>query len=93
LVLSVKNRFTAEEAAALETLQMLFGEKILNYMVVIFTGGDELEENEQTLEDYLRESPPALQVSFLLFLQKILSDIFMKRDLSPKIVSVNYVHK
>jgi len=60
-VLSVRNRYTPEEAAALETLQMLLGDKILNYMVVIFTGGDELEANEQTLEDYLREIPPALQ--------------------------------
>jgi len=42
-------------------LQMLFGEKILNYMVVIFTGGDELEANEETLEDYLREIPLGLQ--------------------------------
>jgi len=61
LVLSIKNRFSAEEATTLETLQMLFGEKIVNYMVVVFTAGDELDENEQTLEDYLRESPPALQ--------------------------------
>jgi len=38
---------------------MLFGEKIVNYMVVVFTAGDELDEN-QTFEDYLRESPPAL---------------------------------
>jgi hypothetical protein len=60
-VLSVRNRYTPEEAAALETLQKFLGEKFLNYMVVIFTGGDELEANEQTLEDYLREIPPALQ--------------------------------
>jgi len=61
LVLSVKNRFTTEETATLETLQTLFGEKILNYIVVAFTGGDELEETEQTLEEYLRQSSPALQ--------------------------------
>jgi len=61
LVLSVKNRFTTEETATLETLQTLFGEKILNYIVVAFTGGDELEETEQTFEEYLRQSSPALQ--------------------------------
>jgi len=60
LVLSIKYRFSAEEATTLETLQMLFGQKIVNYMVVVFTAGDELDEN-QTFEDYLRESPPALQ--------------------------------
>jgi len=61
LVLSTKNRFSIEEASTLEILQKLFGEKILNYMVVIFTGGDELEENEQTFEDYLRTSSPTLK--------------------------------
>jgi len=61
LVLSVKNRFTTEETATLVTLQTLFGEKILNYIVVAFTGGDELEETEQTFEEYLRQSSPALQ--------------------------------
>jgi len=61
LVLSTKNRFSTEEAKTLEILQKLFGEKILNYMVVIFTGGDELEANEQTFEDYLRTSSSALK--------------------------------
>lgn len=61
LVLSVKNRFSTEEASTLETLQTLFGDKIINYMVVVFTGGDELEANEQSLEDYLRDSSPVLQ--------------------------------
>eukprot|EP01018_Ginkgo_biloba_P023826 Gb_00931 [translate_table: standard] len=66
LVLSVKNRFTPEEAAAMENLEQLFGEKFVKYMVVVFTGGDgfENEENEdekQTFEEYLRDSPPELQ--------------------------------
>lgn len=61
LVLSVRSRFSSEEVAALESLQMLFGEKIVNYMVVVFTGGDELEENEETLDDYLEGCPPELQ--------------------------------
>lgn len=61
LVLSVKNRFSTEEASTLQTLQTLFGDKIINYMVVVFTGGDELEANEESLEDYLRDSSPILQ--------------------------------
>ncbi|XP_059073611.1 uncharacterized protein LOC131874315 [Cryptomeria japonica] len=44
-VVSVKNRFTAEEAAVLDSLQLLFGPDIINYMVVVFTGGDELEND------------------------------------------------
>lgn len=53
-VLSIRNRFSEEEANALKALQKLFGENIMKYVVVIFTGGDELEANEQTFEDYSR---------------------------------------
>lgn len=52
-VLSIKNRFSEEEANALKALQKLFGENIMKYVVVIFTGGDNLEANEQTFEGYL----------------------------------------
>jgi len=94
LVLSFRNRFSTEEAAILKTLQMLFGEKISNYMVVIFTGVDELEDTKQRAEEYFRDGKPALQVRFFTFITKnFFSDIFRKRYLSPKIVSVNYVHK
>ncbi|XP_031284953.1 immune-associated nucleotide-binding protein 9-like isoform X2 [Pistacia vera] len=62
LVFSVRNRFTQEEQAVVLTLQSLFGRKIINYMIVVFTGGDELEENEETLEEYLgRECPDPLK--------------------------------
>ncbi|XP_057973100.1 immune-associated nucleotide-binding protein 9-like [Malania oleifera] len=62
VVFSVRTRFSKEEEAALRSLQMLFGNKIVNYMIVVFTGGDELEENDETLEDYLgRECPDSLK--------------------------------
>lgn len=62
VVLSVRTRFSREEEAALQSLRTFFGEKIVDYMVVIFTGGDELEENEETLDDYLgRECPEPLK--------------------------------
>lgn len=57
LVLSVRNRFTDEEIAAVESLQTIFGEKVVNYMVVVFTGGDDLEDDE-TLDDYLEQGAP-----------------------------------
>ncbi|KAL3696552.1 hypothetical protein R1sor_010628 [Riccia sorocarpa] len=58
LVLTVRNRFTPEEEAAVETLQTIFGDKVVNYMIVLFTGGDELEESDQTLDEYLSEGAP-----------------------------------
>ncbi|KAF3440138.1 hypothetical protein FNV43_RR18416 [Rhamnella rubrinervis] len=42
-----------EKAAAVCSLQTLFGSKIVDYMIVVFTGGDQLEDGDETLEDYL----------------------------------------
>ncbi|KAG6737833.1 hypothetical protein POTOM_059364 [Populus tomentosa] len=68
VVFSVRTRFSQEEEAALRSLQTLFGSKILDYMIVVFTGGDELEDNDETLEDYLgRECPQPLKVSSFSF--------------------------
>ena len=62
VVFSVRTRFSKEEEAALRSLQSLFGKKINDYMIVVFTGGDELEENDEMLEDYLgRECPVPLK--------------------------------
>ena len=70
VVFSVRTRFTHEEQEALLKLQTLFGSKIINYMIVVFSGGDELEENDETLEDYLgREYPEALKVTHDFLLQ------------------------
>ena len=74
LVLSTRNRFTAEEMAAAESLQSLFGPKIVKYMIVVFTGGDELDENGEGLDDYLNDgSPDFLLVISLLLMQPDLS--------------------
>ncbi|XP_010245423.1 PREDICTED: immune-associated nucleotide-binding protein 8 isoform X2 [Nelumbo nucifera] len=62
VVFSVRTRFSKEEEAAIQSLQTFFGEKISDYMVVIFTGGDDLEDNDETLQDYLgRECPEPLK--------------------------------
>ncbi|KAL9437720.1 hypothetical protein AB3S75_023567 [Citrus x aurantiifolia] len=62
VVFSVRNRFSEEEGAAIHCLESLFGTKIFDYMIVVFTGGDELEDNDETLEDYLgRASPKPLK--------------------------------
>ncbi|CAI9115072.1 OLC1v1015907C1 [Oldenlandia corymbosa var. corymbosa] len=61
LVLSLKGRFSEEQVETVETLKHLFGDRILDYMIVTFTGGDQLEEDD-TLDEFLgRSCPPALQ--------------------------------
>uniref|UniRef100_A0A1D1YLT2 Protein AIG1 n=1 Tax=Anthurium amnicola TaxID=1678845 RepID=A0A1D1YLT2_9ARAE len=62
VVFSTRGRFSKEEEAALQTLQTFFGEKITDYMIVVFTGGDDLEDNDETLEEYIcRECPEPFQ--------------------------------
>ncbi|KAL9252993.1 Immune-associated nucleotide-binding protein 9-like protein [Drosera capensis] len=62
LVFSCNSRFSMEEEAVIESLQRIFGPKVTNYMIVVFTGGDDLEDNDETLDDYLgRECPQPLQ--------------------------------
>ncbi|KAM7465002.1 hypothetical protein LguiB_012564 [Lonicera macranthoides] len=66
LVLSIRTRFSKEEEATIQSLQNFFGSKIYDYMIVVFTGGDELEDDE-TLEDYLdRDCPEPLKKILLL---------------------------
>lgn len=58
VVFSVRTRFTDEEETALRSLRTLFGSKIVDYMIVVFTGGDELEDNDETLVDYIGSECP-----------------------------------
>ena len=65
VVFSVRTRFSEEEEATLRVVQTLFGHKIIDYMIIVFTGGDELEYNKETLDDYLgQECPQPLKVSY-----------------------------
>lgn len=65
LVLSTRNRFTDEELAATEGLQALFGPKVVNYMIVVFTGGDELAENDEDLDSYLNDNASSTLLELL----------------------------
>ncbi|XP_015168409.1 protein AIG1-like [Solanum tuberosum] len=57
LVLSGRSRFSREEQASVQC----FERKIIDYMIVVFTGGDELEENDVVLVDYLDHCPEPLK--------------------------------
>ncbi|XP_019249033.1 PREDICTED: immune-associated nucleotide-binding protein 9-like [Nicotiana attenuata] len=58
LVLSVRSRFSREEQAAVQSFLEFFGYKISDYMIVVFTGGDDLEYSDVTLDDYLGADCP-----------------------------------
>ncbi|EFJ13962.1 hypothetical protein SELMODRAFT_446135 [Selaginella moellendorffii] len=57
LVLSAKSKFTEEEFAAVDAFEKMFGSGVLNYVVVVFTNGDALEDDGDGTsleESYLR---------------------------------------
>lgn len=60
MVFSIRSRFSEGEETTLERLQMFFGERIVDYMVIVFTGGDDLEDDE-TFTDYLSRVPAPVQ--------------------------------
>lgn len=53
-------RFTAEEYGAYTRLKALFDDKITRYMIVVFTGGDQLERENKDFSDMLRGAPKEL---------------------------------
>ncbi|KAL2467490.1 P-loop containing nucleoside triphosphate hydrolase superfamily protein [Forsythia ovata] len=55
-VMSIGICFSKEEEYAFKCLQKLFGSKIVDHMILVFTGGDKLES--LTLDDYLNSSCP-----------------------------------
>ncbi|KAL7131554.1 hypothetical protein ABFS83_12G011100 [Erythranthe nasuta] len=57
LVMSIRTHFPREEEDGVSMLQNMFGPEIMNYMIVVFTGGDEFEEEYgMSLDYYLSDS-------------------------------------
>ena len=53
-------RYTQEEFGVYNRLKALFDDTITRYMILLFTGGDELEDDGGTLADLIREAPADL---------------------------------
>ncbi|KAJ4828469.1 hypothetical protein Tsubulata_931335 [Turnera subulata] len=61
-VISTWNRFTQEEARAFKVLQRMFGEKALDYMILVFTfQNDEDADRVRFEENYLPNAPQSLK--------------------------------
>ncbi|OWF35048.1 GTPase IMAP family member 4-like [Mizuhopecten yessoensis] len=53
-------RFTAEERDSVELFIEHFGRSVEKYMIVLFTGMDDLNDERMTLDDHLRRIPSSL---------------------------------
>ncbi|XP_067653606.1 GTPase IMAP family member 4-like [Haliotis asinina] len=55
-------RFTEEDKNTLEKFLQCFGQEAKKFVIVVFTGKDDLEQEGKTLEDYLCEFPVMLKL-------------------------------
>ncbi|CAH8312130.1 unnamed protein product [Eruca vesicaria subsp. sativa] len=81
LVLSARTRFSKEEEMVLSTLQVLFGSKIVDYLIIIFSSGDVLEDDGVTLDEYLEDCPDYLARVLILCGQRM--TLFDNRTKDP----------
>lgn len=61
LVLSV-SRFTEEDHKSIEHFVKYFGENMYNYVIVLFTRKEDLDEDNKTIFDHIKTSPPHLRM-------------------------------
>ncbi|KAL9667502.1 hypothetical protein QQ045_001863 [Rhodiola kirilowii] len=93
VVFSIRTRFSKEEEATLESLKVLFGDKISDYMIIIFTGGDDLEDMDETMDEYLgRECPAPLKEVINYCDNRVVLFDNKKDDVTKKYAQIQQLH-
>ena len=61
LVFSGTERFTKENAGVFKSLLMIFGEILKKYLLVVFTGGDQIESQKTNIHHMVETAPESLK--------------------------------
>lgn len=86
LVISAKTQLSQEEKMIFRTLEVLFGRKLFDYVIIVFSGGDVFEDDDVTLKEYLDDSPDFIKVDIsITFIN------FLEIEFSIGIISVNSI--
>ncbi|XP_062873485.1 GTPase IMAP family member 8-like [Trichomycterus rosablanca] len=58
MVLKISDRFTEHEEVIIEKTEMLFGDEVAKYTIILFTYGDQLydDENENNVKNFINEN-------------------------------------
>ncbi|XP_077863248.1 uncharacterized protein LOC144346249 [Saccoglossus kowalevskii] len=60
LILNADDRFTKEHADSVTILKKIFGEKMMDYLILLFTRKDQLAKDGMTLDEFLTDVPEFL---------------------------------
>ncbi|XP_020581622.1 immune-associated nucleotide-binding protein 9-like [Phalaenopsis equestris] len=66
MVFTMCARFTKEEENAIRYLKIFFGDKIVEYLIVVLVGGDVLEKKKITFSEWIKDCPEPLKNLILL---------------------------
>ncbi|XP_020581627.1 immune-associated nucleotide-binding protein 9-like [Phalaenopsis equestris] len=61
MVFSISHRFTREDEYGINHIKTLFGDRIVDYMIIVYTGGDKVEARKKPFEEYIRDPPEPLE--------------------------------
>lgn len=61
LVINIASRFTDEDKETVKHFEKYFSEELYRYLIVVFTGKDQLDARNMSLEEYIQNSPVELQ--------------------------------
>ncbi|XP_006813978.1 GTPase IMAP family member 7-like [Saccoglossus kowalevskii] len=64
LTLNADERLTEEHIAGIKVIRQVFGDNIMNRVIVLFTRKDQLDQEGMTLDQYLSDVPPFLKRLF-----------------------------
>ncbi|KAI0494323.1 hypothetical protein KFK09_024457 [Dendrobium nobile] len=89
MVFSLRSCFSIEEGIAIEFMKSLFGDKIVDYMILVFTNGDILESEQKSLKDFISLSPEPLRNIIQLCKNRVIVFDNTTRDMIKREEQVN----
>ncbi|XP_028549173.1 immune-associated nucleotide-binding protein 9-like [Dendrobium catenatum] len=89
MVFSLRYCFLIEEESAIECMKSLFGDKIVDYMILVLTNGDFLESMQKSLKELISLFPEPLRNIIQLFKNRVIVFDNTTKDMIKREEQVN----